>query len=387
MRAERPPSWLAGAVPQVDPRQDGWDPRAPWAVGPHMARMTGDAKVSITGIENAVSAGVEGFLRACDKCWPVDQARPRVVVRAPGRLDCMGGMADFSGTLALQMPIARSVHVAAGRRDDQKVHINSLGWSNNCELSCYEWPLNWFYQSDGEFVTPAVLASRLQECPWARHVAGVCLALLESGEIPHFGGGMTLVYQSDIPPGTGLASSAALQVATAKALACLFGAELDARRLVRACRTADVEVVGAEPGLVDHLPCLLGEPGSLLQIRCQPDDVLGPLPLPQDVVFVALDTGVRVPIRRQRYADNRTASMIGRFLIEQMLETSGEVGDPIGGYLANISPSEYVSRFRNNLPVKLRGGDFLSHFGHLDAVEAVDPDQIYKVRSRTEHHI
>ncbi len=344
--------------------------------------------MAITGTENGVVTSTDRFLQACEAAWPADQPRPRVVTRAPGRLDCIGGMADFSGTLALQMPIDRCVHVAAGRREDQKVRITSLDWANPEGPDTFEWPLGLFYQSDGQFVTGGVLARKLTDCPWARHIAGVCLALLESGEIPHFAGGVNLLIHSDIPVGTGLGASAALQVAVTRALASLFEADLDVERIARACRSADTEVVGAVPGLVDHVTCLVGEPNALVQIRCQPDDVLGYLSLPRDVIFAAVDSGVRLPIRDQRYADNRAASLIGRYLIECMLRASGDMGDPTSGYLANISPSEYVSRFRNEIPVKLRGRDFLARYGQPEELEiTVQADQIYKVRSRTEHHI
>jgi L-arabinokinase len=110
--------------------------------------------------------------------------------------------------------------------------------------------------------------------------------------------------------------------------------------------------------------------------------------LPQNITIAGINVGMRLDIYNQRYSDNRVASLIGRFLIERMLKLSGAVGDPTGGYLANISPTEYVRRFRNELPVKLRGKDFLGYFGQPQELEiSVQPDQIYKVRSRTEHHI
>ena len=80
--------------------------------------------------------------------------------------------------------------------------------------------------------------------------------------------------------------------------------------------------------------------------------------------------------------------MLGKCLIEGLLRKSGAVGDPTGGYLANIAPSEYVRRFRNELPVKRRGRDFLAEFGQPDGLDlVVEPERIYKIRSRTEHHI
>lgn len=344
--------------------------------------------MGITGTENGVAAGFERFVQTCESCWPADQSRPTVVTRAPGRLDCMGGMADYSGALALQMPIERAAYVAAGRREDQRVHVEIASPAPEGEPSSFTWPISLFYQSDGQFLMPAALARHFDACPWARHFAGVMLCLLESGDLPHLAGGVTLVVQSDIPVRAGLASSAAIQVAAAKAIVTLMGADCDARRIAQACRTANLEVVGAEPGLIDHLACLLGEADHLLQIRCQPDDVLGHLPMPQDVVFAGVDIGSRLPIYAQRYADNRAASLLGRYLIERILKKSGSVADPTGGYLANISPNEYVRRFRNELPVKIKGKDFTGRFGvPADVDGLLDPDRIYKVRSRTEHHI
>ncbi len=344
--------------------------------------------MGITGTENGVAVGFERFIQSCEDAWPADQGRPTVVTRSPGRLDCMGGMADYSGALALQMPTERAVYVAAGRRDDQRVHIETTATGLDGEPARFAWPIALFYQTDGQFLLPAELRHHFDQCTWARHIAGVMLALIESGDVPHLAGGLTLLIHSDIPMKTGLASSAALQVATAKAVAALQGVELDFRRIAQACRTANTEVVGNEPGLVDHLTCLLGEPDHLLQIRCQPDDVLGQLPLPPEVIFAGVDIGVRSPIYAQRTSDNRVSSLLGRYLIERLLGKTARPGDPTTGFLANISPSEYVRRFRNELPVKAKGKDFVARFGQpADMDGLLEPDRIYKVRSRTEHHI
>lgn len=330
---------------------------------------------------------MEKFLQACDAHWPEGQARPRVLTRAPGRLDCMGGMADFSGTLALQMPIKRAVCVAAGRRNDQRLEVYTIGWNDAEGRSVYSWPLSLFYQSDGQFVTGARLAEAFPEAPWTRHIAGVCLALLESGEIPHFAGGATLLIQSDIPSGVGLAASAAIQVATAKAMAALFEIDLTPEALLRACRSAAVEVSGSLDGLVDHVTCLLGESDALLQIRCQGTEAIGQLPLPREVTLAAVSIGSRLPIYAQRYEDNRVACLMGQYLVERLLG-SGHNGDLVPGCLANIPPSEYVRRLRNDLPVKMRGRDFLAAHKEPTGLEGrIQPEQIYKVRSRTEHHI
>ncbi len=343
--------------------------------------------VSTMGTDNGLLASAEQFCRLCEARWPADQPPAAVITRSPGRLDCMGGMADYSGTLALQIPIAQAAMVAAGRREDQNIRVMSVDWEQAGTNAVAEWPLAAFYQSDGQFRTGPEFARRFDACPWVRGVAGVCLALLESGELPHFAGGMTLMIHSDIPSNASLASSAAIEVATAMAVTALFGVELPAPRLVAVCREAATETGLALPGLVDHLTCLHGEAGALLQIRSQPDDVLGTLSLPPGLLLAAVEIGQRQPIYRERYLDNRTAALMGRHIIDAVARTEDADADYTGGYIANVSPSEFVRRFRNELPVKMRGRDFLERFSPGDAIDGVDPDRIYKIRSRTEHHI
>jgi L-arabinokinase len=350
--------------------------------------MIDETAVSIRGSEAGPTAHVEAFLRACEACWPAGQQKPSIVTRAPGRLDCMGGMADYSGALALQIPTDRGVFVAAAKRDDERFHIASIGWQNGGQPAVVDWPLSIFHQSDGQVVESESFRANFTDHPWACHVAGVFFALLDLGDVPHFGGGVTMVMQSDIPADAGLASSAAIQVATARALAELFDVDMPVQAIAAACRTANREVVCAEPGLVDHLTCLQGEPDALLQIRCQPDEVRGTLPLPADVTFAAIDAGFRLPIYRERCAYNRACSTIGKYLIDRILLNAGNSDDPTGGYLANISPNEYVRRFRNELPVKIRGRELEAWYGVPDNLDfEIEPNQVYKVRSRTEHHI
>ena len=344
--------------------------------------------VSSATTQSGLEAGFEHFADSCRSLWPADQGRPTVVTRAPGRLDCMGGMADFSGALALQLPLAQGVFVAAGRREDQKVVVRSQGLSGPEQAAQAEFPLSALYQADGQPALPSTLASRFEDTPWVRHAAGICLEMLRAGLVPHFGGGVSLIMQSDVPARAGLGSSSAAQVAIAKALAAVLEIEITDGRLLAVCREANANVVGAQPGLVDHQTCLWGETGVLLQIRCQSDEMMGTLTLPQEVKFAAVDSGVRLPIYDQRYADNRLSALMGKFLIERLMRTTGMNGDPLNGYLANIAPSEYVRRFRNELPVKMKGRDFLAEYGQPQGwTAAVDSGRIYKIRSRTEHHI
>ena len=338
--------------------------------------------------EGESAPDIEQFLTQCERRWPAQQSRPRVVTRAPGRLDCMGGMADCSGALALQMPIAKAVIVAAGRRDDQRVAVEALGLPGSNEAQRVDFPISRLYGPAGSPLDGPSLAAAFAGCTWGGRVAGVLSSLLRCGELPHLSGGFNLLICSDVPSGVGLAASAAVEVAVARAVTALFDIELDTRRVTRVCRIASTEVAGALVGLVDHITCMEGQEGALLQVRCSPQEVLGLLPLPKDVSLVAVDMQMRSPIYAQRYEENRICSLMGKHLIERLARSAGANGELSAGSLAGIAPCEYVRRFRNELPVKTKGREFLARYGCPAGLEGlVEADRIYKVRSRTEHHI
>jgi len=346
------------------------------------------AAVTVTGTENGLTTTLDTFVEHVRSRWPTAHGAPRVVTRSPGRLDLMGGMGDFSGSLALQIPTEVGVFVAAGLREDQRVYVETLGGDGHVQPSRWEWPLSWLYQAGGRIVPTSEFSGKFEPCPWVRHVAGVCHSLLEAGYVTHFAGGMTIFLASDIPSEAGLAASAAIQVAVAKALAALFEPGLSEEQILAACRKAVPHVPGATVGLVDHPTCLWGRADALLQIRCRPFQILGHVALPANVRVAAVASGVRLPIYHQRYEDNRIAALMGKYLINRLIAASGDRDGPTGEYLANIAPSEYVRRFRNELPVKMKGADFLAHYGQPEpGWGAVVPDRIYKIRSRAEHHI
>jgi len=136
-----------------------------------------------------------------------------IITRAPGRLDVMGGVADYSGSLVLQLPIADATHVALQKSDLTRLHVLSLG----IEARSIEFDLSEFLNVDNEpigydqarqrFATPTY--------HWAAYIAGVFLVLMrEKGA--HFIRGARILISSNVPEGKGVSSSAALEVAVMK---------------------------------------------------------------------------------------------------------------------------------------------------------------------------
>ena len=73
-----------------------------------------------------------------------DAGRPLFVARAPGRLDVMGGIADYSGSLVLQLPIAAAAHVALQRRAERRLSVLSLPAAAGGEPRRFEMALEEF---------------------------------------------------------------------------------------------------------------------------------------------------------------------------------------------------------------------------------------------------
>src|ERR1051325_4133984 len=115
------------------------------------------------------------------------------VTRAPGRLDVMGGIADYSGSLVLELPIAEATLVALQRSDDRVVRIVSVsahGSSHNFEVSLCD------FEKDDAPVCYETARQRFQSEPanqWAAYVAGAFLVLMRERQASFSAGARILI--------------------------------------------------------------------------------------------------------------------------------------------------------------------------------------------------
>src|SRR5579862_9546195 len=84
------------------------------------------------------------------ECAPLfDSVAPIAGARAPGRLDVMGGVADYSGSMVLEMPIAEAACVAWQWRSDRKLNIRSMAQQSGFQHSSVSLSLDDLLQPDG----------------------------------------------------------------------------------------------------------------------------------------------------------------------------------------------------------------------------------------------
>ncbi|MBC6436002.1 hypothetical protein FM036_43705 [Nostoc sp. HG1] len=121
--------------------------------------------------------------------------------------------------------------------------------------------------------------------------------------------GARIYLESDVPPGAGVSSSAALEVAVLAAIARAFKIEISgAVPRVWPSKFEKQKSPGAPCGVMDQLTVALGRAGQLLRLKCQPDIVEGWQILPTDVQVWGIDSGVKHTVGGNAYTSARVAA-------------------------------------------------------------------------------
>ncbi len=325
-----------------------------------------------------------------------EASRDLFIARAPGRLDLMGGIADYSGSLVLQWPLREATLVAAQSVSEGRFQALSLGSGDarSCDLRVedlfpggdpldYDRAKQWFAERPAQ--------------RWAAYVFGVLVALArERGR--RSPAGLRLLIRSSVPEGKGVSSSAALEVAVMQATAAALDLPLEPRELALLAQTVENRIVGAACGVMDQMTASCGEASRLLALLCQPAELRGTVALPPDLEIWGVDSGVQHAVSGSDYTSVRIGAFMGARILADRAGLrvlpgprpgSVEVEDARwGGYLANVTPSELEGGTLGRLPASMTGGEFLATLGGItDPVTCVDPAREYAVRACAAHPI
>ena len=336
-----------------------------------------------------------------------DVARPVAVSRAPGRLDVIGGIADYSGSLVLQMPISEGAFAAvqlgeAGQTGEARIRAVSLAHP------AYEAPLSDLYAGvGGEPTSLTDLRAQLgksEETKWAAYVVGVLGVLAhepETREAVKNCAGCSILVASAVPEGKGVSSSASVEVATMMAALGALGVTIaPPERIALLCQRVENFVVGAPCGIMDQMASALGHKGKLLPLLCQPHAVQPPLRIPPQARFWGIDSGVRHSVGGSDYGTVRAATFMARAVLRKVLReralsaasaSPSPLALPAGvthlEHLVEISPSLFAE-LAPELPLAMSGRDFLkAHGSHDDDATQVEPETIYDLRGCAAHPI
>src|SRR5438477_2499586 len=324
-----------------------------------------------------------------------DSSRELIVTRAPGRLDLMGGIADYSGSLVLQWPIESAVHLAIQRHSGKSLRIASVPEARNKTARLFEINLDELLGSD--YSTLRARFSDEPENHWAAYIAGAIPVLVRERNAS-FSEGADLLIRSAVPEGKGVSSSAALEVATMQALAAAYELKISAPEMALLCQKVENLLVGAPCGVMDQMTAACGETNRLLELLCQPADLKGTIALPEELEVWGIDSGIRHSVAGADYRTVRTAAFMGYRIITGVAGLSVSQGERDGqvqiddpkwkGYLANVTPDEFERCFATHVPELVTGADFLKQYdGITDPATSVDAKVIYPVAAATRHPI
>ena len=338
----------------------------------------------VRSLSDASDPSVAGFLVA---------DRSVTIARAPGRLDVMGGIADYSGSLVLEMPLACATFAVAQAQDARRLDVISLRDGRR-----FQFGIELDEIATGASSTPDTLADRFAAGAgdrWAAYVVGSVYRCLTLNAVAPTHG-LRVLIMSDVPEGKGVSSSAALEVATMAATAASFDVEMDGVTLATQCQWAENHIARAPCGIMDQMTSALGQRDRLLRLRCQPASVEGHVVVPEGYRFYGIDSGIRHAVSGSDYGTVRTAAFMGYRMIADLagLTTTSDGNrarvrdDRWGGYLANITPTELARDFVDWLPERMHGAQFLARYGGItDTVTRVDPARWYPVRQATSHPV
>lgn len=205
------------------------------------------------------------------------------VAIAPGRVNLIGEHTDYHEGFVFPAAIDRHVSVAIARIEGPS-RLRTISRSDEAKF-------------DARAVEQGDVSG------WLRYPAGVCWALREFVEIPNF----AAFVWGDLPTGSGLSSSAAVELAFAAGLQAVAGSALAPIELALAAKRAENDFVGVPCGIMDQLASACGVAGHALFLDCRTLDAV-PVPIPSELELVVCDTGVRHKLADGQYAARRAES-------------------------------------------------------------------------------
>jgi galactokinase len=209
---------------------------------------------------------------------------PEAIASAPGRVNLIGEHTDYNGGEVLPIAISRRTWVAAGR--SIPTAAPSIMRASSATQSSYG---------------IASLEDPVRSGEWWDYLTGVAAPLIEASEMPRMGA-LNIVVESDVPTGAGLSSSAAIEVATALAVAKMFAPELTLKEAAMVAWRAETGFVGVACGIMDQFASALCREGEALHVECDTAEYdFAPF---RDALLI-FDTAIPRSLRTSHYNERR----------------------------------------------------------------------------------
>ncbi len=281
----------------------------------------------------------------------------------------MGGIADYSGARVLGLPLACGTSGLVQPQPER-----------HCDIATRRAGQWNYFSIELPLAEPAELAALFRAHPsdrWAGYVVGVVQAVLARSADHN---GLRILIDSTVPEGRGVASSAALEVAVATAVAAASSVDISPEELAALCQRVENDVVGAPCGIMDQMTSACGKQDRLLQLLCQPGTIEDHVAVPAGYRFYGIDSGISHAVSGADYGTVRTAAFMGARMLGADTEWTGN-------YLADLTPAQFA-KVEDSLPEDMVGAEFVLRYAEtMDTATTVVPTQHYPVRRATAHPV
>lgn len=224
------------------------------------------------------------------------QREPTIVAYAPGRVEVLGNHTDYNEGFVLSAAINFGTFFACAPRTD-----------DTCRLTAGDLMQEVSFPVDHPQASP--------EQPWANYVKGVCAGLGARGTLSH---GFDGLFYSNVPQGSGLSSSAALEMSAALALEKLYKITVDSLSLARIGQMAEHRYAGVKCGLLDQISSLFGKTGTLVETDFR-TLVVKHVPLGKGACFLMCNTHAKHALVDGEYNQRRAACETAAAYFAQVL--------------------------------------------------------------------
>jgi len=209
---------------------------------------------------------------------------PRWVVAAPGRVNLIGEHTDYNDGFVLPMAIERYILIAGSPNSGPEVTLHSVTPGETATFS----------------IRPKVEPG---EPGWSNYVRGVIAGFPTPGKkLTAF----DAVIESNLPYGGGLASSAALEVATATLLEAMTGQTLDPIEKAVLCQRAEHDFASVPCGIMDQFTSILGQENHALLLDCRSRTTTPVAMTDPAVTVLIINTNIRHKLAESEYAKRRS---------------------------------------------------------------------------------
>lgn len=172
--------------------------------------------------------------------------QPAATYFTPGRVNLIGEHIDYNGGLVLPCAITLGTWLCLAPNNDQVIRFKSVNFPEEAEI--------------------ALAPSYVKDGPgWYNYPLGVFHEILKNFQIPT---GFDLLYYGNIPVGSGLSSSASIEVITAYALTAYLGLDYDRLALVKLAKRVENEFIGVNSGIMDQFAVAFGEKDKAIVLNC-----------------------------------------------------------------------------------------------------------------------